>query len=209
MAKAQEKVTVRKPNIKSVTVPVYSLNRLVVNNFSERPKIGLRESVGVTEKTPRAKGMRDPESEFLGTLYPMDKKKKPTKTGFPACAFKKAMVRAAKNLDGMCMKDTNSILFVRGVQFGKYDLVEIKGKYDMREDVVRVNKSTDLRYRAEYPAWCADVVVDFNADMITKNQVVALLDQAGHFVGIGENRHEKSGDNWGRFTVIKPRGWRL
>lgn len=73
----------------------------------------------------------------------------------------------------------------------------------MREDMVRLNGATaDIRYRGEFRSWEADLTVQFNADLISHEQLVNLFEGAGFSVGVGEWRIEKNG-NFGCFEIKK------
>ena len=66
------------------------------------------------------------------------------------------------------------------------------------------NGGADIRIRPMWREWEADVTVEFDADMITAESVVNLLDRAGRQVGVGEGRpfsKNSVGQGWGTFTV--------
>ncbi|KKL28914.1 hypothetical protein LCGC14_2370360, partial [marine sediment metagenome] len=97
------------------------------------------------------KEAKDPEADYLATIYFLEDGKR---TGFPAVGFKSAMVRAGKQL-GYVMADLKGMFFVKP---DEGDLVEIHGKHRLREDMVRIGMGTsDIRFRAEYPTWNADI----------------------------------------------------
>jgi hypothetical protein len=74
----------------------------------------------------------------------------------------------------------------------------------MRSDHVRIGiKQTDIRYRPAYPAgWTIDVPITFDADVISLEQLMNLLERAGFSVGLCEHRPEKDG-HYGTFTIDK------
>lgn len=74
----------------------------------------------------------------------------------------------------------------------------------MRTDMVRVGMgSADVRYRPEYPEWSATLTIEFNAGMISLNQVYQLVKAAGYSCGIGEMRPEKGKFGYGRFKLTE------
>ena len=74
------------------------------------------------------------------------------------------------------------------------ELVAIEGEPSMREDMVRVGMGTaDLRYRPEFKSWSISLPIEYNADAITLEQIVNLVNLAGFGVGIGEWRPERDG----------------
>lgn len=71
----------------------------------------------------------------------------------------------------------------------------------IREDSVRVGMgSADLRYRPEFSKWEVPLEIEYNADNLTPEDIVNLMNLAGFGVGIGEWRPEKGGE-FGRFQV--------
>ena len=91
--------------------------------------------------------------------------------------------------------------FARGVFYVLGTLVEIKGEVDWREDVVRLSKQTmDLRHRAWFPEWSANLVFELNESVMSFDQLCNLVNIGGFSNGIGEWRPEKNGE-MGRFRV--------
>jgi hypothetical protein len=119
----------------------------------------------------------------------------------PAGAFRNAIVSAGRFSDGIPMtKITGSIFFLD-------DLVVIDhDKCVMREDMVRVGGkgpgtgTADLRYRPEYQNWRAKLKIQFNANVISLEQLLNLVQLDGFSVGICEWRPEKKGQ-FGRFDI--------
>jgi hypothetical protein len=67
------------------------------------------------------------------------------------------------------------------------------------------NGSADIRVRPMWREWSAKITLEFDADMISPNSVVNLLDRAGRQVGVCEGRpYSKNsvGQGWGTFTVV-------
>ncbi len=65
------------------------------------------------------------------------------------------------------------------------------------------NKVADLRSRPEFLDWEVDLQIQYNAHLFRPEQVINLLRWAGDAVGVGENRPEKTGNDWGTFDVKK------
>ncbi|KKL87021.1 hypothetical protein LCGC14_1938870, partial [marine sediment metagenome] len=129
----------------------------------------------------------------LDSLYPMPGKK--NKYGFPAIAFKKAAVDACSHVDGLTK------VLARGGFHVVGEMVEIKGKPRMREDMVRIAMGTaDIRYRGEFPEWSCTLSIRHNPNVLSAEQIINLFNVAGFAVGIGEGRPQKD-QSWGMFHV--------
>lgn len=192
----KNEVIIPKSNIQEIVVPIEGVSPLIVHKFSSKIQKEIKDK---QNKKARKKEARDPEAEYLDTLYFMNGD---DRTGFPATGFKKATVRAGKFLDYR-MTDLNSAIFIEP---DEGELVEIHGKHEMRTDMVRLQgKTADIRYRGHYPTWSANLKVKYNSNLLSAESVVQLIHEAGFGVGIGDWRPEKSGV-CGRWKVKTSQG---
>jgi len=187
-----EGIVIPKPDIRTVKVKVKGVMPLICHKFSAKAQKQIEDKQ--QKKAKSAKPKRDPKQEFMDSMYPLGR----GKYGIPATAFKGAMISACRFVDGMKMTLARGAFFVVG------DLLEIKGtKPTMRTDVVRLpNGSADMRYRGEFKTWGIALVIRYNANVVSVEQIMNLLATAGFSVGVGERRPEqKSGDSFGTFDV--------
>lgn len=195
MAK-NETVELQKPDIRKAKILLKGLSPIIMNRWSDKAKGDMLKK---QMKQTVAKVAKDPESQYQGSIYRIDKKR----IGFPADAFKKSMVRGAKQL-GLVMTDMRTGFFVHGEYSEKEDreLIPIKGNLSMREDTVRIGGGTaDLRYRAQVTNWTAELTISYNATIVSLDHIVNMLSAAGYGVGVGDWRPEKDG-MFGRFEVV-------
>lgn len=130
--------------------------------------------------------------------------------GIPCPAFRAAMIDACRTV-GMVMTKAKMAVFIIPDGFDKDDgtpLVKlIAGKPERTESLVRNdNGGADIRIRPMWREWEAEVTIEFDADMITPESVINLLDRAGRQVGVGEGRpfsKNSVGQGWGTFTVVQ------
>lgn len=182
-------------DIQAITVTIEGETPLIVNRFSEKSK---EEILGKqTKKAKTGKEARNPEKEYLSSLYSIDHKR----TGFPAYGIKAAIVRAAKSL-GMVMVDVRTNVHIVAPK-GNAGLIEIHGPHQMREDVVRIgNGISSLAFRAEYPEWVCTFEVKYNASMFSADQIATLIQAAGFSCGLGEWRPNAPKSNSGTFGMF-------
>jgi hypothetical protein len=67
----------------------------------------------------------------------------------------------------------------------------------LREDVVRLagmGRPAEMRYRPEYTIWGVELHIILNAQVVSIGQLGSMFQAAGHGVGVGDYRSEKSGD---------------
>ena len=182
-------------NVKTIGLTVCGDSPLITHAWSEKAVKMIEDKQ--QKKAAKAKEAKNPENEFAGACY------KNAKGQFciPARAFKCALVSAATSINDKSFPKTliRQALFVIG------DLLPIVSEQepDMRTDMVRLNGSTaDVRYRPEWKSWSVNLTIQYNASVISLEQVVNLVKLAGFAVGVGEWRPEKNGNN-GRFRVVQ------
>jgi len=177
---------------------------LVVHAFAEKAKQEIRDKQ--QKKAKQAKAERDPKAEFFAARYVDGKGRECA----PVTALKKAIITAATAFDDVTKVGLRQALFVDSTDTPGASLVPIE-RHDgsaavgvMREDAVTIGINTrGLAYRPEYSEWQLRVRVEYNPRIVSEEQLVALVDQAGWGVGICEGRPERSSAlGWGRFERI-------
>jgi hypothetical protein len=182
-------------NIREVVIPITGISPLIVHAWSVKAMREIADKQGKKAQNKKH-DIRIPEDD-----YEQAKHKSPQGwEGFPAAGFKAAMIRGAKII-GLVMKDTQTAFFIKADD-EETQLVRINGTPRLRTDMVRVGMgSADIRYRPEYPEWSADLIIEFNAGVISLDQIFQLVKAAGYSCGIGEMRPEKTKFNYGRFKL--------
>jgi hypothetical protein len=156
-----------------------------------------------------------PENDFLDAIHfmgtPAAKASaaalKKARYGFPAVAFKAAVIRAAKVVAGVNMTDTRQMFFV---DTDEGELVELECSVPhMREDVVRIQQTTDIRHRPQFDKWACNLRIKYNARAVTAEQLVTWFLAAGQSNGIGEWRPggRSSSGTFGTFTVAEAKAF--
>lgn len=171
---------------------------LIVNRWSEKAKemmLASQQSTARLKKAPK-----DPEALFEASKYKLPD----GRDGFPATGFKAAIVHAARLFEGVQMTKLRQVITVIGS--GVDQLVPIEfGTVRMREDTVRnATGVADLRYRAEYWPWSADLLIQTVSGQIDDSSLAALVDAAG-IGGVGEWRpasKQSATGTYGTFQVI-------
>lgn len=181
--------------VEQMLVTLRGVSEIITHNFGEEAMKKLEDSQGHKPKGPRE--ARDPEAEFRDSLYVIDEADE--RYGFPAIAVKLAMVGAGRFTQEQ-MTRIRGMLNVLSPDGG--DLLEIAGaKPRMRRDHVRLASGVaSIAYRPGFKPWSTEVLIEFNANVIPRGQVLNLLRIAGFSIGVGDWRPEKDGP-FGRFTI--------
>lgn len=177
---------------------------LVVHAFAEKAKQEIRDKQA--KKAKAVKAMRDPNAEFLAARC-IDTKGREC---VPITALKKSIVSAATAFDDITKVGLRQAVFVDSSDEPGTSLLPIL-RHDgtpavgvMREDAVTIGINTrGLAYRPMYEQWQLRISIEYNSRIVSEEQVLALVDQAGWGVGICEGRPEKSSAlGWGRFERV-------
>jgi hypothetical protein len=207
--KKSDEVAVIKPaNLVQVKVKIKGTAPLVVNKFSfkARQQMMLAMSTPANQKKSKAaRSPRDYDADFAGARHISST----GWDGIAASAFKNAMVDACRTTGAVMTKAKMSLWIIAdGVDKDEgTPLVKIVSKKapERHEGLVRNdNGGADVRIRPMWREWGAVVTVEFDADMITPESIVNLLDRAGRQVGICEGRpfsKNSCGMGWGTFQV--------
>lgn len=186
---------INRPNIQKISVNIIGTSPLIMHKFSEKARKQMLDKQ--MKKAAKKTEARDPEKEFQDSIYRNSK----GDVAFPANAVKQAIVSAARSVDGLPMTILRASVFVRG---DEQDLIPVEYKeLRMREDTVKIGQgTTDLRFRGELIGWSIALPIEFNADVISAEQVLNLIQIAGFSNGLGEWRPERNG-NYGTFTLAE------
>jgi hypothetical protein len=177
---------------------------LVIHAFAEKAKQEIRDKQA--KKAKKAKEQRQPEEEFLAARYVDNQGRECA----PITALKKAIITAATAFDDITKVGLRQAIFVDSVVAPGASLIPIEtwdgkpAKGIMREDAVTIGINTrGLAYRPEYAEWQLQVRIEYNPRIVSREQLLALVDQAGWGVGICEGRPERSSAlGWGRFQRL-------
>lgn len=194
-------------NIVRATFRINGTAPYVQAKFSAKAKQKMMSDMSTPKAQKKAKTEREPrnydrdfiEAQHISTAG---------WNGIPCPAFRAAMIDACRTV-GMVMTKAKMSVFVVADGFDKDEgtpLVKLLGKKPERTEMLvrNDNGGADIRIRPMWREWAADVTVEFDADMITAESVVNLLDRAGRQVGVGEGRpfsKNSVGQGWGTFTV--------
>lgn len=167
-----------------VEVPIIGATPLIMNRWSEKARRQMLDKQQ-GKATPK-KAPKNPVEDYEAATYRLED----GALGFPATAFKAAIVDAARFF-GKSVPGTMLRTSVRVIGEGSEQLVRIDGEPRMREDTVRLgdmNRTADLRYRPEVWPWAAVLHIKFVSSMLTHEALIALVDAAGNQCGVGEWR---------------------
>lgn len=205
MTKSTEsQVVISAPNFQIVEFKINGTAPYVQLKFSEKTKNQMLEKMATEGSAKKGKkGARDYENEFKQAMYESEKGWR----GIPASAFRKAIVSACRTVN-FKMTLAKLSVFVEADGFDKYDgtpLVKIEGTPELCLHPVRnATGVVDIRARAMWKKWGANIRIKYDADQFNQNDIANLLMRVGVQVGIGEGRPDSkmsTGMGWGLFEL--------
>ncbi len=176
--------------IRALKVKIVGDSPLIVHKWSKEniKSIEVKQGHGPKQK----RGKRNPKKEYMAALYTNG-------NGdylFPSIAFKKAAVDACSHIEGVTKVVARGAFHING------EFVILKGgKPTMRTDMVRIQMTSDIRYRPQFKKWNTELDIRYNEAVISPAQILNLLNTAGFAIGVGDWRPGKSGNNFGLFHV--------
>lgn len=206
-SKADQVAVVHAPNIVRMTIEITGTAPLVQCKFSHKAREKMMADMSTPKAAKKARTEREPrdyDRDFIQAQHISTA----GWVGIPCPAFRAAMIDACRTV-GLVMTRAKMAVFVLPDGFDRDEgtpLVKIEAAPpEKTESLVRNdNGSADIRIRPMWREWGANVTVEFDADMITAESVVNLLERAGRQVGVGEGRpfsKNSVGQGWGTFTV--------
>ncbi len=183
-------------------IPIEGTTPLIVNRWSEKARemmLAKQQTSARSKKEPK-----DPVANYEASKYKFED----GTDGFPATAFKAAIVHAGRLFDGITQVSLKQTVLVLGDGIDSRGDSLVRLVYDdviMREDTPRnASGVADLRYRAQYWPWSTTIRVQTIDGQFDAGSMLALVDAAG-IGGVGEWRPtapKSATGTYGTFRVV-------
>lgn len=203
----KEVITINPPNLQTVVLTIVGISPLVINKFSAKAREEMKNKQ-MAGSVAKARTKREPK-DFSQLYNEARHISAEGWDGLPAIAIRAGMVSACRSA-GYVMTRAKLAFSVEPDGFDKDDMSPlvkiIKGEPSQYESYVRLSDgSPDIKVRPMWqPGWEASIAITFDADMLSKADIVNLLQRAGQQVGICAGRPDSSksvGQGWGRFKI--------
>jgi hypothetical protein len=201
----ETKLSIPAPNLRTMRLLIVGDSELICHRFSAKAQKMIADKQQKKARTARSE--RKPEQEYHDSLYPIEGKK--NTFGFPSGAFKAACLFACSHVDGITKVEVKGAFHILGALVELIDPVSGKPSQPyMRVDHVVIGRGiASIAYRGAFAKWACWPTIRYNANVMTAEQIVNLLNTAGFASGIGEWRPSspmKPGPN-GMFHVKEAR----
>jgi len=197
MKKAEDKkieIRVQPLNLKKIKVPIKGTTPLLMDRLSEAVKEGiLAKQTGVSKSNKKA--VRDVNNEVKDAIHMTST----GKIGFPLAGFKRGMMECtsfvgdkffSKKLVSGAVKILN----------GEDGLIPIKYR---RQDILQHNVGSNTKFTPQFHDWNCELEILYDANNITSQDIITLLNHSGFYVGVGAWRPKSGGGGSGEFGMYQ------
>lgn len=204
-AKQDTPVQISAPRIETAEFKLVGTAPYVQLRFSEKAMNMMADKMmlGSQAGSKRTKLARDFDEDFRQAMHYSEE----GWNGVPAGAFRNGLISACR-LVGFKMTLAKLSVFVLPDGFDRVDgvpLIQIEGKPEpVRMHVRNATGVADLRVRAKFWPWTANLRIQYDAGQFSTTDVANLLLRVGAQVGIGEGRPDSkasAGMGWGTFSI--------
>lgn len=200
-------ITIKPINFRRLAFHVIGTSPLLQCRFSQKSFDAIRETQAEGQAA-KGKKKREPK-DFVANRIAATHISRDGWYGHPASAFRNAAIDVCRTV-GFQMTKAKMSLFIEADGLDKLEptpLVRLDvGEPEHSEMVVRnATGVVDIRARPLWPEWeIKQLVVRYDADQFTANDVANLIERAGNQCGIGEGRafsKNSNGIGMGFFTI--------
>lgn len=202
-------MTITPPKMMRAVFTIAGISPLMIAKFSHKAlqTIKAKHEAGSQAKSKKVREARDFNADVEAARHvSID-----GWDGIHAAAFRNGMIDACRLTD---LKMTQARLSIFCVEDG-YDkddgvpLVRIHSKGGYESSIMPVRNASgtlDLRARPMWKDWTMDVTLEYDADLMSLQDIGNLMSRVGLQVGIGEGRPYSSKGNglgFGRFQILE------
>jgi hypothetical protein len=196
MKETKIRIQLQPLNIGFLKVGIRGITPLLMDKFPEEAKEQiLLKQTGIS-KTNKKK-VRDTKKEILSAIHTTST----GKIGFPADAFKKAMLDCTSLVGDkfFSKKLVAGISMINTID----GLVLLKFK---KQDVLKHNIGANTKFSPQFHDWSCELEIQHDKNNISAQDIITLINYAGFYIGIGAWRkkcRDGGTGNFGQFEVKK------
>jgi hypothetical protein len=196
-------IVVKKPVIEVVTAYIIGRSPLLFQRLALRAQQELLFPGGRKRTDADRAGVlkHDPLNEYQESCHRFTGSQQPTRLGFPASAFRKAVAAAALDLPGATKSEIGRLIWIEGND----NLIPVYGIPHLLMAGVKtagMNRTPDIRTWCALPQWCCRVDFSILSPRLNAAALGNLLELAGLVVGVGDGRQEKGKLSYGQFMTV-------
>lgn len=193
--KTKETISVRLQPISLQTVKVKIVGKTPL--LMDRMPDSVKESILLKQTgiVNSSKKKRDVNSETKEAIHITSK----GKIGFPASAFKNAMINSASFVG---TKDFSKKLICGAIRITNSDEGLILINYK-KQGVLKHSIGHNTKFSPVFEGWSCDLDIQYDANNISHADIITLLNYAGFYVGVGAWRPKSRDGGSGEFGTFE------
>jgi len=188
---------------KQLRIMIRGLTPLIHNRFPESAhkailgkKTGTADAPGTGKKKMRPAANPERDCKERTHFTPNGKH------GFPLCAISKCVVATGMRNGVADAVQLRAAMIFLNPNPGNGDMLELKGKFTRREDMVRLATGVpDICWRPQFDDWKLQFDIRYNSAKIGHEQIIQLVRMAGLETGLGAWRPENKNGWAGTFEI--------
>lgn len=196
MTEEKEKIIIQpiKKGVLMVKVGAIEGSTLITHRLTDE---AVAKFMGREVGKVKKKELRNYDEEYESCFYLTEDKK----YGFPASGFMGAILDSCVALGIPKTQIKRSLRIIGDVYELKYKKVNRRIDHPRRSGR---NSTPDTRHRPEFVDWTCELVIQYDMNQISPDQILNLINQAGFSTGIGDWRPSspKSSGTHGMFKVL-------
>lgn len=187
-------VKVQPLNLKRIKVPIEGMSALLMDRMSEEVKEGiLAKQTGIAKSNKKA--VRDVDKEVKDAIHVT----KSGKIAFPLAGFKRGMME--------CTSFVGDKFFSKKLVSGAVKIVNaeeglIPIKYKT-QDILQHNVGSNTKFSPQFHGWWCTLDIMYDANNISSQDIITLLNHAGFYVGVGAWRPKSGGGGSGEYGTYQ------
>ena len=173
---------------------------LIMNRFQEKEKRRILLPPRAQNRAARATSLKhNPREEFRNSIYRCRDENAPTLVHLPDNALKKAMAQVAIDTPGATKAEIGRLVTITSPTVHLYGIPLLHMAMVRQADI---KKTPDIRTRAYFPQWACKVEIRYIRDLVTMDDILRLLTNAGVITGVGDGRQEKGSFSFGLWELV-------
>lgn len=198
--KQSEEIHIEPLKATTTTLRIVGTTPLIQNRLSEKMRHYFLIGGGKKTSAEKVNVKHNPLEEYRNSMELMpESQQSETVCALRTVAVKAAMCDAAIDTPGAKKAQSQRLLYMPG------DHTPLYGTPELRLDMVRTadaKATPDIRSRACYNKWGAEVTIRFITPQLSLRSVVTMLANAGMLIGVGDFRQQKGKGSFGCFRVL-------
>lgn len=177
--------------MRRIVLDIVGTSPFIMHRYARKAWQEMIYPKGKANTAERATSMKhNPIEEYRECFYRNRDDKSPTLFHLPDGMIKGALSSAALDVPGATRTEIVRLTKIVSTNINLYGVPQLFMSMVRSSDMKR---TPDVRTRPIFPRWGCKIELEYKANPLTDDQIIALLGAAGQIIGIGDWRQQKGG----------------